>query len=218
MVCDHVGCFLFPSVYVLRIIGRLAFPIFAFLICDGCRYTRNKPKYFLRVFVLGVAMLAVTYFVEGEIYGNIFVTFSFSIALIFALQEAFGENASAVRRVVFASIFLSLIVVDFFVNKLITIDYGFSGTLAPVVALGCVLLYKRLGLRFLNERSVALIGFAVGLAAVRTAGGVIQYFCLFALVPFALYNGKKGFKLPKYFFYAFYPAHIALLWLISQFI
>ena len=53
MLIDHVGMLLFPQVLLLRIIGRLAFPIYAFMIAEGCRYTKNKLRYFLMVFLLG---------------------------------------------------------------------------------------------------------------------------------------------------------------------
>ena len=42
MTIDHIGMQLFPRVRLLRIIGRLAFPIFAYMIAEGCRYTRNR--------------------------------------------------------------------------------------------------------------------------------------------------------------------------------
>ena len=46
MLIDHVGVRLFPDVLILRIIGRLAFPIFAFFIAEGCRYTRKDSSIF----------------------------------------------------------------------------------------------------------------------------------------------------------------------------
>ena len=49
MTCDHVGLQLLPNVLFLRILGRLAFPIFAYMIAEGCRYTRSRKKYLLRM-------------------------------------------------------------------------------------------------------------------------------------------------------------------------
>ena len=57
MFIDHASLMLFPEIIWLRYIGRLAFPIFAFLISEGCRYTKNKLNYFLSVFILGVTYL-----------------------------------------------------------------------------------------------------------------------------------------------------------------
>lgn len=45
MTIDHIGYFLFPQIEAFRIIGRIAYPIFAYMIAEGCRYTRNKVKY-----------------------------------------------------------------------------------------------------------------------------------------------------------------------------
>ena len=53
MLLDHMGVLLFPQVRLLRILGRLAYPVFAFMIAEGCRYTKNKLRYFLLVFGLG---------------------------------------------------------------------------------------------------------------------------------------------------------------------
>ena len=46
MTVDHIGVIFFPSSNILRIIGRIAFPIFAFMIAEGCKYTKNKFRYF----------------------------------------------------------------------------------------------------------------------------------------------------------------------------
>lgn len=44
MTIDHIGYFLFPQIEAFRIIGRIAYPIFAYMIAEGCRYTRNKVE------------------------------------------------------------------------------------------------------------------------------------------------------------------------------
>jgi|GEM_PF-2361223 len=54
MLVDHIGYILLPEAAFLRYIGRLAMPIFAFFIGEGCLYTRNRKKYFTRIFGLGV--------------------------------------------------------------------------------------------------------------------------------------------------------------------
>ena len=52
MLVDHAGILFFPSQNIYRIIGRLAFPIFAYMIAEGCKYTRNKIRYFAMIFGL----------------------------------------------------------------------------------------------------------------------------------------------------------------------
>ena len=47
MLLDHMGFILFPQYPIFRIIGRIAFPIFAFLLAEGCYYTKNKLRHFI---------------------------------------------------------------------------------------------------------------------------------------------------------------------------
>ena len=54
MTCDHIGVQLFPRLLILRIIGRLALPIFAYMIAQGCRYTKNKKKYLMTIAAVAV--------------------------------------------------------------------------------------------------------------------------------------------------------------------
>ena len=86
MVIDHVGAYLLPHIPILRVIGRLAFPIFAYFIAEGCRYTRHKLKRFLLVFGLGLICEAVFFLYSGQIDGGILMTFSLSILLVYEVQ------------------------------------------------------------------------------------------------------------------------------------
>ena len=87
MTIDHIGFAFFPRLEIFRIIGRLAFPLFAFLIAEGCSYTKNKIKRFLLMLIVGIVYLLVYYIYSKQIYGSIFVTFTFSIFFIFLLQD-----------------------------------------------------------------------------------------------------------------------------------
>ena len=97
MLIDHIGFILFPNIEILRLIGRIAMPIFAFFIGEGCLYTKDRKKYFLRVFVLGIFCQAV-YIAEsiithsdGWAYLNILLTFSVAIAVCVSFLN-FSEN------------------------------------------------------------------------------------------------------------------------------
>ena len=76
MFIDHLGYEVYPDMEILRIIGRLAYPIFAYFIYEGCKYTRNRLRYFLQVFLLGMICFAAYYIYSKEVYGNIQLTFS----------------------------------------------------------------------------------------------------------------------------------------------
>ena len=55
MLVDHIGYMFFPKVQILRIIGRLALPIFAFMVAEGARHTKSKIKYILTLLIFAVA-------------------------------------------------------------------------------------------------------------------------------------------------------------------
>ncbi|MBQ7313175.1 MAG: hypothetical protein IJW81_06290, partial [Clostridia bacterium] len=76
MFIDHAGLLLFPQWEIMRIIGRLAFPIYAFCIAEGFRYTKNRKLYFLRVFILGLMCQIVYTVVDRQLYLGILISFS----------------------------------------------------------------------------------------------------------------------------------------------
>ena len=137
MTCDHVGLQLLPQFIILRIIGRLAAPLFAYMIAEGCRYTHNRGRYLGRL--LGMAALCqIAYFAAmRSLYQCIFVTLSLSVCLIYALDNAVRRRtpvsvlsaAAAVAAVVFVTEGLPRILIhtDF------DVDYGLWGVMLPVL-------------------------------------------------------------------------------------
>ena len=88
MVCmtlDHIGAAFFPQAVWLRVIGRLAFPLFSYCIAEGCRYTRNKARYFGSVFACG-AVCVIAFLPFGSFYGNALITLSMSILLLYGME------------------------------------------------------------------------------------------------------------------------------------
>ena len=131
MTIDHIGYFLFPQIEAFRIIGRIAYPIFAYMIAEGCRYTRNKVKYLLSV--LG----AVSYITEGSLYQSILITFACSIALIFVLEKAISGSRH-LEKVLFGLSGILLTGLYFCLFRIHIIpgletDYGFYGILTPAL-------------------------------------------------------------------------------------
>lgn len=199
MLLDHAGILLFPRIKLFRVFGRLAYPIFAYMIAEGCRYTKNKPRYFLMLFGLGAACQLVYYFFSGDTYLNILLTFSVSVLLIYALQAAHGTQRQGLWSAVFAAGVLSAVGLD----MLVTIDYGFWGIMIPVMV---SFAHVR---KFSRWAEVFLLG--AGLVFLGADFGGYQHYALLSL-PFLLcYSGKRGTANMKYFFYIFYPVHLAVL-------
>lgn len=199
MTIDHIGVLIFPNQILLRILGRLALPIFAFMIAEGCKYTRNRRKYFGMIFGLGVVCQTVYYFFDGSLYLSILITFSLSILVIFALQSFRSQQtvpSFAVLAAAVAAVYL--------LNRIFTIDYGFWGCMLPVFAAAFhKTKYDRLPIH------VGMLG--IGLVFLAESIGDIQWFALLSLPLLWGYSGKRGTWNLKYFFYIFYPVHLVVL-------
>jgi len=199
MVCDHVGLMFFPGVTWLRAIGRLAFPIFAYMIAEGCKYTRNRKRYFGLIFTLATVCQIVYFIFDGSMYLSILFTFSLSILGCYAL-DAFKRTPG------FATGFMLGATVGLIwgLNRMFTIDYGFWGCMVPVFAsLPTGTKYDRLPIRAL--------ALGLGLLPLAMDFGGNQSLSLLAVPLLLLYSGERGKWNMKYFFYIFYPAHLVIL-------
>lgn len=211
MLSDHVGKVLLPQYSILQIIGRLAFPIFAFMIAEGCYYTRNKLRYFLTIFLLGLGCQTVYLVAEKSLYQNILITFSLSIIIIFSLENYRIKREKTFGKILFFTILTVFIIVIVLPVALIdqgfVIDYGVCGVLLPVAI-------------FYAPDKLRKLIFSAGLLILLTLdlGGGIQWFSLFALPLLALYNQKRGKYNIKPLFYIFYPAHLVVIYFLALFL
>ena len=203
MTIDHIGAYLFPQSLILRIIGRLAFPIFAYMIAEGCTYTKDRKKYLLTMIGCAALFQLVYFIAMGSVYQYIFVTFSLSIALITALDKAKSQPkyipiaAAVLLGIVFSTTILPKILPGF------KIDYGLFGVLLPVFVY------------FGRNKWEKLLLFTIGLILVSGTSSILQWFSLATVPVIALYNGKRGRYKMKNFFYIYYPAHLVAIYLIE---
>ncbi|MBQ9079801.1 MAG: hypothetical protein IJY27_01900 [Clostridia bacterium] len=226
MLIDHIGVIFFPDSDILRIIGRLALPIFAFMIAEGCRYTHNRLRYFLGIFVLAAACQLVYFIYNGDTYMCILVTFSLAILVIYTLQHfkacIFDAQCPLIKKLLSALLVLAAVAAVWVLNVFLHIDYGFAGCMLPVFA---ALLHPTenapeafLALDRIPVH-VALLGVGCVILALSGNGvGNLQYYSLLALIPLLLYSGKRGKRKMKYFFYIFYPLHLGALQLLAMLI
>ena len=203
MLADHAGLMFFPEAEILRIIGRLAFPIFAFMIAEGCKYTRNRLRYFMQLFGLALGCQIVYFLADGSMYLSVLFTFSLAVLTVFALQ-----HCKANPGIFSVLLFVTAVAAVYLLNQLFTIDYGFWGCMLPVFAAA-----------FHNTRfdrhplNVAML--TLGLLVLWLDLRGWQMYALAAGLLLLCYSGKRGSARMKYFFYIFYPAHLALLQVIS---
>lgn len=223
MLIDHIGVEFFPQIVIFRIIGRLAFPLFAFFIAEGCRYTRNPVKRLALILIVGVGCNAAYYIVSREQNFNILITFTLSILLIYCLSWTkkilFNEKSAVSDKVISVLFFVAAVYLVYIATQAVLMDYSFSGVMTPVLvslfdfhdvkvpdklkALDC------LGMRILCLGICLLWIWA-------DVGSYIQAFAIAALPLLMMYNGEKGGgKYSKYFFYIFYPLHLLLIGIVS---
>ena len=223
MVIDHVGAFILTDLEILRIIGRIAVPIFAYFIAEGCRYTRNKLKRLLLVLGLMVLCEGAYLIYDGKLDGGIMMTFTFSILLVYQVQAV--KKALARKKWWMAALWTltfsaSLVLVYGFVEHVLYVDYGFWGILIPVFT---VLPDYKEGeapacFRYISHLPVKLAFWTLGMLLLCISRGLLtnlQSWCLLSVPIMLLYNGTPGRKGFKYGFYIFYPAHLAILFLIA---
>lgn len=211
MTLDHIGYFLLPEVESLRIVGRLAYPIFAYLLVEGCEHTRNKQRYFGSVLGVGVLCSVVSYVVDGSLYQSIMITFALAILMIYTLKYVVhvSKNGDTVRVDIARLLAMGLAVAMYalgsgkFVSELV-VDYGFLGIVTPALA--------ALGANRLQRLCLLTLGLV--LLAVELGG--VQIFSLAAVLLLLLYNGQRGGGVGKSFFYAYYPLHIAVICGLAQ--
>lgn len=207
MTCDHAGLQLFPQYQILRFIGRLAFPIFAYMIAEGAKYTKNRARYLFQMFGLGLVCQLVYFFAMGSLYQCILITFSLSVFLIYALDYALKKDRSGAwlffACVFFATVFLVEALPHLLPNTDYSVDYGIWGVLTPVIVFAA------------PGKTAKLICLCVPLALLAIFGVYYQWMAFFALIPLALYNGKRGKLKMKNLFYIYYPLHLAVIYGIS---
>ena len=210
MLIDHTAYALYGGFSFWNYLGRLAFPIFAFQIAQGYQHTSNLKKYFLRLFVFAIlSQIPFSFFlytITGEFLTlNIFFTLTLGLLSIFVFEKS-------------PSKFLGFLFCAFcaFVASFLHMDYGYYGVLV------IFLFYL---FRDHKKIMVASFLFLTILRYIPVFFNTNFYYpniilcictCL-SIIPILFYNGTRGKKM-TYFFYLFYPCHLALLTLLCFFI
>ena len=198
MAIDHTGAVLFPQQEVLRWIGRLAFPIYCFLLSEGFFFTSSRKRYLLRLLLFGILSEPCFDFAFSGLWWrpesqNVFWTLALGLASIWAIEKF--------REIPFPGILLAFCCA--LLAEVLHTDYGAFGVF--LVLIFAVFHSRRL--TALGVFALADIGYALN-------GSIIQIGAVLAAVPIWLYNKKRGPRLPKLLFYGFYPAHLLVLgWL-----
>lgn len=202
MLIDHMGYRLFPGMEWLRVVGRLAFPIFAFMLVEGFVHTSNRKKYLLRLGIFAlVSEIPYRIFTYGFYgwptvlsfsWGNIFFELLIIFGALWCLEEGKAKNKlfyiGAAGLAVLAEVLGTM--------------YGAYGVLMAAA------FYI-----FRERRWAGMVCLAVlSVLYCMHQGYWMQIFAVAAVVPLYLYNGERGQRLPRYFCYGFYPVHLLAIY------
>lgn len=210
MTLDHIGKMLLPGFIILQIIGRLAFPIFAYMIAEGCRYTKNRKKYFLTMLVAAIISQFFYMLVMKNLNQCILVSFLLAILTIYTLDEYLKS-----KKTQYLIGFAGMVILNFILTDIapiilkksgFSIDYGFFGVMLPV--------FVYLG----KTKNQKLLGALIALIGISLINGRMQWFSLSSIVLLYLYNGERGNRNLKYLFYIYYPLHIGAIYFVWRYL
>ncbi len=223
MLIDHIWATALSFGNWMTYIGRMAFPIFAFQIAEGFTHTSNFKKYALRL--LGFAVISeipFNLFYSSRWFNpyhqNVLFTLLLGLLAIFVIEKA--RKCFTVKTVIFSFLWLLLICVASVIGF---VDYGFLGMITVVM----FYLLRDFPFAWLAQLTamimINIVFFEGQVFPIEFFGKIFeiptQGFAVFALIPIWLYKGKKGHssKIMQYSFYAFYPMHMLVLYLIKYF-
>lgn len=208
MLLDHVGA-MFVRGYTLRIIGRIAFPIFCFLMAEGAYYTKNPRKYALRL-LIGALLSEIPFdlaFQRGLTWRSQSVMVT--LLLGFLAVEAIQNTQNNLLKLLAVS-------AGFALGQLLQTDYGGYGVLL------IVLFSQTRGKWWLQTVLVAMFAWMMDSVPVQVLGMriPIEMFALLAMLPIGCYSGRKrsDSKVLQWAFYLFYPVHLTVLVVIRYFL
>lgn len=224
MLCDHLWGTVVAGNDWLTCIGRISFPIFAFLIVEGYFHTKNFRKYLLRIFVFAVISeipfnLAIGSRLFYPVHQNVLWSFLISLLLIHRNEKA-RKSGRTWRRILAGC---GSIALGFILGLLTMVDFYHAGILTVLAFyffrgkkwwnyLGQLLCMIYINLEILGGLVYELSLFGTTLSIHQ------QGFALLALIPIWLYRGKQGrhSKAIQLIYYAFYPFHLLVLGILKM--
>ncbi|NCU32187.1 MAG: hypothetical protein EOM23_04485 [Candidatus Moranbacteria bacterium] len=194
MAVDHIGLIFFPEYFIFRIIGRLAFPLFAFGVAQGYFYTKNLSKYLQRILLLALISQPIFYLLINQENLNICFTLTLGLSVIYLYDK--GKNW-------WVKVFgiISVLILGQWLN----VEYGAYGILLIL----CFYIFR-------NNILLILVGSLLIFS--QALLNYSQILNLFAIIPlFLVYYAKdERIKINRWIQYLFYPVHLLIIYIAGQ--
>ena len=224
MLCDHLWATLIPGNQWLTCLGRLAFPMFAYMAVEGYFHTGNLKRYVLRLLLFAVISeipfnLMYSSSLIYPFHQNVLWTLLLGIGLI-QVNEHVAKKGKLWLRFAIGCV---TVLLGWVIGMLTMVDYYGFGVVTILVfyffrkRTWWCLLAQIAALYYLNVEALGGFYFEVNIMG-KTIPIVQQGLALFALIPIWLYRGRKGYnrKWFQYACYGFYPLHMLLLYLLRS--
>ncbi|NGZ76794.1 TraX family protein [Saccharibacillus alkalitolerans] len=203
MLIDHLGAVFFPEHYWMRIVGRVAFPLYCYLLVAGYKRTRSKPRYASRLFVL--ALLSQLPFMLAFITAGVNVIGTLLVALLIVMAIDRFQGKTVLQ---WAVGFL-LLALTYWPMKELDFDYATYGVLL-------VLIYRYM------PNVWAMVGGHLALNVVWAVAfsGITQFYSIvttlfIAGIQASAPTAKTEVRLPRWLWRSFYPVHLAIIALVE---
>jgi len=195
MLVDHVGVIFFPQVLLWRIVGRFSFPLFAWLLTQGERYTRSFKNYLLKLVILGLLSQPLYLLTFSSTRPNILFTLSIGLITL-RLSRHYREF----RYLIWG--------LGIFTAELLRMEYG---------AYGIIAIYL---LSVFQPKRVWWLAAWVGLhlLSLATVGGFSLFQLPAVIAPLWLYFANHQQGASARWFYSFYPLHLLALFLVRHYL
>lgn len=219
MLMDHIYTYVGrnPEIQVpiwFAYIGRLAAPIFFFLIVEGLFHTSNRKKYITRLFIFGALMIFIDLLLG--IHNNIFLSLGLSVSFMTLFEYGKSQEKASSKKILFIALSFIVLSLELFTEAsmygvAMTLIFYFLRNKKVWMTIAYMLFYifpvipsLSLGNHFLE--SIFIWDY--------------MWMSLFAIIPILMYSGKQGLKnkFTKWMFYIFYPAHLIIVVLIGKLI
>lgn len=224
MLLDHMWATIIPDNQWMTNIGRLAFPIFSFLIVEGFLHTSDFKKYLKRLLLFAlISEIPFNLIYTGSFvfpfHQNVMFTLLLGLLCINEIDKI--KNNRNLKVIIKGMLKILLFLLAGLIGF---VDYGVTGILTIIIFyifrnfkfawLGQLISFILLYIVFFKGQSIIINIFGMEYFL------PLQALCILALIPIWMYNGKRGIKNKalKYGFYLFYPVHMLLLYLIYYFV
>lgn len=246
MIIDHIAEYLYPYIYpemyyIFRSIGRMAMPLFVYLLIQGFFYTKNLKRYILRIFILAIVTQFIIFslgYVNKSLYSNYNISvneyfnviFSYGLSLIIVSIIDRRKLFSKLNRGLNIFLGINILILILYVFFRLNIEFKMQ---VPFLFIEIYLIEKafidsqnKLLLKSSNKLNVKnkLIYILLILISIFTSSFFVdyeignKYIILLSIIPIFLYNGNRGnnSKIIQYTFYYFYPIHQIILYVMAM--